>query len=258
MRIYTTILLSFLYMVSLHGFSLKQLNPFAAEEVEETFSKEVPCEECSDIHIEGEGSVIIQTWKHPRIMVHATKRGSHEAIKSTEIVVKKNGINCAVRAACTPSNIPEIHYTIMVPEQCKIKADMQGTIKILNSVSPVELTSYKGSIKVIHAQATVLARAPKGKISVKQRSFHKESSLFLDAYGDIKLSLSRNHNADIQAKALNGTIDIRLFVMLEPVTMQITRETWSRLMKDIKVTLGDGGNQITLESTKGSIYIKEF
>lgn len=242
------------------GFSnpLKYFSWFADEIEEISPAKEYACDPQAIIDIETFGSVEFQTWKHPRIMIHPRKTGSPEAVKTVGITVKNDHKTVSIQTTSNPNYPTKIHCVIMIPEQATLKVHAMGDIKVLNSMAPAYLESLNGNIKVLHSQSTVHACAPKGKVTIKQRALPANSSIVMNSYYNGKLALSRNHNANIHAKTSYGTISIDLFVSLEPLITKINQRTWQRLMKDIKVVLGDGGATIVIETSKGAIEIIEY
>lgn len=240
----------------IYSWNLRDLNPFGPDIIEQITPYEYPCNAQVTIVIEGPGELDLNTWKHDRAMIQVKKSGTREAIKKTQVHIEHDATQITIKNDLKTPDQAALSYTLMVPEKAHVRAHMRDSIKMRNTAGPVHALSYEHNIKILHAQNSVFAHAPQGKVTVKQRTLPADASIFIDAYKNARLALSRNHNASIHAKS-PSLITVDLFVTIDPTITKITQDTWQRLMHDIKLTLGDGGPSVSIESRKGKVALIE-
>lgn len=209
-----------------------------------------------------QGNIQVKTWDKDKIEIEATKTGTVEDLKNTTLSVKSNSDQVSITTK-VPENAQAatVQYSIMVPEKAKIHLAIaeKGTIKIEHPMGPVDVATDDGAIDITDSTNIVTAKNRTGKMTIKQKKFSGDSCLFLESFnGDIYLYLPRETKANLQAKTIGGLITSEYPVTLYPITMKLNKDSWSRIKKEVKGTLSDGGAPITIETTKSNIYINEY
>lgn len=230
----------------------------------EEISKNYSIKPNSSINITNiNGNINIVGHNQEKIEIKAIKIGWPEEVKNTNIIVKTNTDSANITTRLTEDNeqIAAVDYIITVPYKSNLtlKVSNIGNVKVKNITGTIDIFTADGSIEVDDSIETVNAKTSKGKIKVTQKEFAEPHTIFLETQkGDISLSLSKQAQANIQAKAINGLVTSEQEITLEPQTVKLNKETWNRFKKEVKGTLNSGGGFITLEVTKGNIYLKEY
>ncbi len=258
--LFSLLIISLLYqnfLLAPFGFNLWQ------KQATETITKEyedLP-EKCTMTIHNTEGSITVKSWPQKKILIEATKTGTDENQKSTQISAKISGSQASIITRVTPDQkSSKVEYTLTVPEDSTVKVTQtlgSVTIKKINGPLDVSITE-NGSIQIIDSANVVSAITPLGDITVHQKKFDDTASLILKTdRGNITLLLPRETRALLHAKTGSGKIQCDHPVTLA-VTSPLNDAAWDRIKKDIEGSLGgvEGGSPITLETAKGSITLK--
>jgi hypothetical protein len=256
---YLLLSFSFLHIFDIQSFSWNPLSIITGEE-EESISKDYSIEDHTNIDIENEsGDILIKAWNQPKITLQAIKVGDLDGINNTFVHVEKIGKTLHIRTRAKGNYKPvKVHYVIYVPTTTGVKVkNKKGKTKIRNIDNPIYAYNEQGDIS-IHGINTVTAKAAHGNVKIKQKRLKNDMAIFIEARHGAHLALSADVNAHIHAKTINGKVVSSKLVTLDPITVQWNEETWNRLKRELKATIGTGDSPITIDVIKGNIQITEY
>ena len=262
MKKHIIILISLLSADTMQPLSLKSLYaPFTTEQEEEIISKEYEVNPDCAITLDAlDDDIIVKSWNHNKIMLEAKKVGPLEELRETAIHTKIQPHQVTISTHSKyKSNTVRVRYTLIVPHKAHlIVKNHKGSIKIKNIKGPVNAFAHDGPIIIQEASNTVVAKSPNNTVTVKQQTLPTTASIFIEAGRGAQFHASRNMNAHIHAKTLNGVVTSQIYLTLDPLSTQLNKDAWARMKKDVKATLGSGGAPITIDVTKGDIEILEY
>jgi hypothetical protein len=208
------------------------------------------------------GDILIKTWKHTKIVVEAIKKGTPESLKTTTISVKFNNQSMVI-STLAPHDSPAatVIYTILVPQHAILKqiSTDKGSITIKHVQGNINAATNEGPIAIHDACADVRAKTNLGSITLEQKKLPETAGVFLETLqGNVQVFVPRNINANLQARTLKGELRTDIPVTMLPQTVKLNKDTWNRLRREVKATLGEGGAPITIDVTKGSIEVLEY
>lgn len=218
-----------------------------------------------------EGTYTIKPWSQQKIALEVQKRGTEEQLAATSITINTNTARQAKISTVLKEegSTAQVQYTLRVPEDASIKlTQTRGSVTINGIEGDIDISLEQGNIDIKGSTKTVIAKTGSGNISVRQRKLVDLNSIFLQAHkGNLTLFLPLETQASLNANVQRGAI-----MSDHPVTMTLTtkidRYCWDRLKKEISGVLGSfksaeeleqikGSAPITLEVTRGNIYIRE-
>jgi len=245
----------------------------AAADFREEFSKTLPLKAGDTFSLENvNGRVTVSTWKENKVEIKAVKvaRDDEKDLKDVEIRVEESAGRVAVRAVWPKFRLHfNVHvlFDVKVPEGVILKKveTVNGDVEAMGPFGSAELgttngsvaadgvkgrldvSTTNGSIKVTHQEGRLEAETTNGGIRLEQVVF-KEGVRAETTNGSITLVLSSpaDINANLVAETTNGHVSVDF-----PVTLQNLRQSHRR----IEAKIGQGGPEISLETTNGSITI---
>ncbi|HMA53093.1 MAG TPA: DUF4097 family beta strand repeat-containing protein [Acidobacteriota bacterium] len=245
----------------------------AGADYKDTFSKTLPLKAGDRFSLENvNGSVAVATWKEDKVEIKAVKtaRRNKEDLDKVEIRVDEGSGSVSVRAIWPkfPRRASvNVEFTVMVPEGVNLSEveTVNGGIDISGRYGRAEIGTTNGSITVKDASGELDAGTTNGGIHVSRfegriatdttnGNIKLEGVTFKDGIsaettnGSITLALAapESLNADLRAGVTNGHITVDF-----PVTLQSLKQSKRR----IEGRIGQGGPEISLHTTNGSISL---
>jgi DUF4097 and DUF4098 domain-containing protein YvlB len=218
------------------------------------------------------GRVTVGTWKDNKVEIKAVKvaRDTENDLKDVEIRVDESAGKVSVRAIWPKfrSNFHvEVNFEIMVPEGVNLRKveTVNGDVEATGTFGSAELETTNGSvtadgikgtmdvsttnggIKVSRQEGKLRAETTNGNIRLERLTF-KDGIRAETTNGSITLAIEAPDqiNALLRAETTNGHISVDF-----PVTLKNLRQ--SRRL--IEAQIGQGGPEISLQTTNGSISI---
>jgi len=245
----------------------------AGEQYKEDFSKTLPLKAGDRFSLENvNGGVVIATWPENRVEIKAVKtaRGREEDLAKVEIRVNEGAGRVSVEAVWPkfPRRVNvSVDFTVMVPEGVGLDGveTVNGGVTVRGRYSQAEVGTTNGSITVEDAAGELEAGTTNGSIHVSRfegrlsagttngqirlEGLTVKGGLSAETTnGGITLALvsPETLNADLRAETTNGHVSVDF-----PVTIQSLRQSKRR----IEGRIGQGGPEISLHTTNGSISL---
>jgi hypothetical protein len=238
----------------------------------EAFEKTLPLEKDGTFSIKNtNGAIHIATWDKPEVEIKAEKiaRRQESDLERVRIDIETSGSNrVSVKTVYEKfRNLRvEVQYEIRVPEGVNLEyvqltngtveleggfSDVQASTTngnvILNKASgDIHLSTTNGSVKAYDVEGPLEAGTTNGSVHLEVGALHDRIKAGT-TNGSITLVLSGKPDADLNARTTNGSIHLDF-----PVTVS---GTLSR--RSIQGTVGQGGPQVSLRTTNGSITIRK-
>jgi DUF4097 and DUF4098 domain-containing protein YvlB len=252
---------------------LAGLFTLAAAEYREDFSKTLPLKAGDVFALDNvNGRVTVSTWKDSKVEIKAVKvaRDDEKDLKDVEIRVDESAGTVSVKAIW-PRHRHNFHvkvdFDVKVPEGVNLKKveTVNGDVEVTGAFASAELETTNGSvtadgvkgsldvsttnggIKVARHEGKLRAETTNGNIRLERLTF-KDGIRAETTNGSITLAIesSGEINASLLAETTNGHISVDF-----PVTLKNLRQ--SRRL--IEAQIGQGGPEISLHTTNGSITI---
>jgi len=246
---------------------------FAGAEYREDFSKTLPLKAGERFSLENvNGGVTVSTWKEDKVEIKAVKvaRNDEKDLKEVEIRVAEGAGSVSVKAVWP--KFPRrarvnVDFEIKVPEGVILDQveTVNGGVEITGRYGRAEAGTTNGSVTVEDASGELKAYTTNGGIKVSRfegklqaqttnGNIRLEGLAFKDGIsaettnGSISLGITSPEtlNANLLARTTNGHITVDF-----PVTLQ----NLSRSKHRVEAKIGQGGPEISLETTNGSIKI---
>ena len=242
--------------------------------------KRYPVGTAADLTLETfDGSVKVQSWDRPEVLVEIEKRGpDREMAAALEVTATQNGDQIEVRAH-EPKGSREfagignvqsasVSFTVSVPRTLKLTAQTgDGSLSLDDVGGTISLRSGDGSIRATSMAGDVTARTEDGSIHVEGaiaalRAETGDGSVVVEADegsamkgdwnistgdGSIVFRVPASFDAEIDATSGDGRVRGEV-TGLEHEEMENGRES-------LKGRLGSGGHRVTLRSGDGSIRV---
>ncbi|HBL98603.1 TPA: hypothetical protein DDZ86_03100 [Candidatus Dependentiae bacterium] len=205
------------------------------------------------------GRIEVKSWNKPEILLETVIKGSQEKIECTHVTHKKSGnqLTIETKTLCAEAALPVTYY-ITVPTKASLVIEQEQGPLLINDVGgALTLQTDSGSIEVENAQDSVIAKAPRGHISVDTAQLLPSMSLFLESGSGINLTLPAHPNAEISAQSANGFVNIDFDVTLKAKTVKINKKEWNLQRRCIEGTIGRGGASIVLSTIDRAINVSE-
>jgi Toastrack DUF4097 len=200
------------------------------------------------------GSVQVSTWDQNEVKVDAVKHADSQAkLDAIQIDVDSEPSRLGIETRYHPhsSNNPGgVEYTLTIPRRARIeKMDLvNGSFSVEDLAGDVRASLVNGNVNARGLTGEIELSAVNGKLDVTLNQPDLARRVKLDSVnGRIQLSLPPDANADLEASAVNGSINTDF-----PITV---RSHWP-VGRSLEGTLGHGGSRIELSSVNGSISIE--
>lgn len=248
---------------------------FAGADDREDFSKTLPLKAGERFSLENvNGDVAVATWKEDKVEIKAVKiaRRDKDELKEVEIRVEERAGSVSVKAVWPkfPRRARvEVDFEIMVPEGVVLeeietvnggieltgrfeRADAgttNGSVTVEDASGDLEASTTNGSVRVDRFAGRLEAATTNGNIRLENVTF-KDGLSAGTTNGSITLSVvsPETLNADLRATTTNGHISVDF-----PVTLQ----NLSQSRRRVEARIGQGGPEISLHTTNGSITISK-
>jgi DUF4097 and DUF4098 domain-containing protein YvlB len=245
----------------------------ASPDYREDFSKTLPLKAGETFALDNvNGKVTLSTWKDSKVEIKAVKvaRDSDKDLKDVEIRVEASAGIVSVKAIW-PKHRSDFHvrvdFDVKVPEGVNLRKveTVNGDVEVTGTYAsgqlettngsvtadgvkgPLEVSTTNGGIKVSRQEGKLTAETTNGSIRLEQVTF-KDGVRAETTNGSITLAIQGpgEINANLVAETTNGQISVDF-----PVTLKNLRQ--SRHLVEAQV--GQGGPEISLHTTNGSITI---
>ncbi len=257
------------------GLLLAGLASFATADFREDFSKTLPLKAGERFSLENvNGGVTVSTWKENQVEIKAVKiaRDDKEDLKDVEIRVETVAGGVAVKAVWPKFrhrfNV-NVEFEVKVPEGVNLESveTVNGEVGVSGRYGRCDVGTTNGTISLSDAWGDVKASTTNGEIHVDRL----EGGLRAETTnGDVRLAGLTFKNG-ITAETTNGSITL-ILVSPESVNATLVAETTNgHITLDFPVTvknlsqskhrvearIGEGGPEIELHTTNGSIRISK-
>jgi DUF4097 and DUF4098 domain-containing protein YvlB len=245
----------------------------AAPDYREDFSKTLPLKAGDAFALDNvNGRVTVTTWKDSKVEIKAVKvaRDDEKDLKEVEIRVDESAGMVSVKAIW-PKHRHNFHveviFDVKVPEGVNLKKveTVNGDVDVTGPFGSAELGTVNGSvtadsvkgsldvsttnggIKVMRQEGKLAAETTNGSIRLEKLAF-KDGIRAVTTNGSITVAIESpaEINASLVAETTNGHVSVDF-----PVTLKNLRQ--SRRL--IEAQIGQGGPEISLNTTNGSITI---
>ncbi len=239
----------------------------------EDFAKTLPLKAGERFSLDNvNGGVTVSTWKEDKVEIKAVKvaRDDEKDLKDVEIRVEQSAGTVSVKAIWPKFrrrfNV-NVDFEIKVPEGVILDQveTVNGGIDVTGRYGRTEVGTTNGSVTVEEASGEFKAYTTNGGIQVSRfegkldvettnGNIRLEGLTFKDGIsaettnGSISLAIASPEalNANLLAKTTNGHITVDF-----PVTLKNLGQSKHR----VEAQIGQGGPEISLETTNGSIKI---
>jgi DUF4097 and DUF4098 domain-containing protein YvlB len=245
----------------------------AAGETKETFEKTLPLKAGDRFSLENvNGSVTVATWKDNKVEIKAVKSTRRDKAELDKVEIKVEEGTGSVSVKAIWPKFPRkarvtVDFTVMVPEGVNLSnfETVNGGVDVTGRYGRAEVGTTNGSVAVRDASGDFEAGTTNGEVRVSGFEGRLEADttngdIELEAVtlkdglaaettnGSIRLALAAPEtlNADLRARTTNGHITVDF-----PITLQ----NLSRSKRRVEGKIGQGGPQISLGTTNGSITL---
>lgn len=245
----------------------------AGEDYKEDFSKTLPLKAGGRFTLENvNGGVEVSTWKEDKVEIKAVKtaRRREEDLAKVEIRVEEVAGGVVVKAVWPkfPKRADvSVHFTVQVPEGAILDGfeTVNGGVEVTGRFERAEVGTTNGSVTIKDAAGEFEAGTTNGVVrvagfdgrlkadttngSIKLEGLSLKGPLSAETTnGSITVVLTgaETLNADLRASVTNGHITVDF-----PVTLDGLKGSKKR----IEGRIGQGGPEISLHTTNGSITL---
>ena len=245
----------------------------ALADYREDFSKTLPLKAGERFSLENvNGSVTVSTWKEDKVEIKAVKvaRDDEKDLKDVEIRVDQSAGTVSVKAIWPKFrhrfNV-NVDFDIKVPEGVILDevetvnggveltgrygraavGTTNGTVTVEDVSGELKVYTTNGGLQVSRFEGKLQAETTNGNIRLEGLTF-KDGIAAETTNGSITLTITSPEalNADLLARTTNGHITVDF-----PVTLKNLSQSKHR----VEAKIGQGGPEISLETTNGSIRI---
>ncbi|MBE3124064.1 MAG: DUF4097 family beta strand repeat protein [Acidobacteria bacterium] len=245
----------------------------ALADYREDFSKTLPLKAGERFSLENvNGSVTVSTWKEDKVEIKAVKvaRDDEKDLKDVEIRVDQSAGTVSVKAIWPKFrhrfNV-NVDFEIKVPEGVILDevetvnggveltgrygraavGTTNGTVTVEDASGELKVYTTNGGLQVSRFEGKLQAETTNGNIRLEGLTF-KDGIAAETTNGSIALAIASPEalNADLLARTTNGHITVDF-----PVTLKNLSQSKHR----VEAKIGQGGPEISLETTNGSIKI---
>jgi hypothetical protein len=244
---------------------------FGQEESEE-FSRVLPLKSSGTFNLKNvNGSITITTWKEDKVDIKALKttKGDPDKLKEVKIEVEATANSVSVNTIFPRGkNIRvSVNYKVKVPQGVNLRkvkstngsvyitgpvghtnaSTTNGRIELDGAKGTISLSSTNGRIEAVNIRGELDADTTNGTIVLEMLSF-EDTIKARSTNGSITLRVGslEKVNADFNARTTNGSISLDL-----PITLKSMKKS----RRSLEGQIGQGGPEISLRTTNGSIKI---
>jgi len=245
----------------------------ALADYHEDFSKTLPLKAGERFSLDNvNGGVTVSTWKEDKVEIKAVKtaRDNEKDLKDVEIRVDQSAGAVSVKAIW-PKN--RRHFNVNVDFEIKVPEGVildevetvnggvevtgrygrasvgttNGSVRVEDATGELKAYTTNGGIQVNRFEGKLQAETTNGNIRLEGLTF-KDGVAAETTNGSITLAIASPDalNADLRARTTNGQITVDFPVTLKNLTQSKHR---------VEAKIGQGGPEISLETTNGSIKI---
>jgi len=237
-------------------FSLKGISSWISGTKEEIFLKESYFDFDGTVFVDNDaGSVIVKSWSLPKIAIEAIKKAPEKEIDAiiinTTMNTNKVFINAEIKKNSTTKDAKySIDYRLIVPFKANLNIKSKGPIKIKNVEGSIKAFS-ENSIDIRGAVGKLTTESH-GSTSLAFSPLPLESSVHsMSTKSSISVALPSMINATLTAKTECNMITSDHFIMLNPMTVLLNKQTWQKLQREVYGIIGNGGTQLVLTAYNG-------
>jgi DUF4097 and DUF4098 domain-containing protein YvlB len=260
-------------LMAVAGLLMAGLTTAAWADYREDFSKTLPLKAGERFSLDNvNGDVTVSTWKEDKVEIKAVKvaRDDEKDLKDVEIRVEQMAGHVSVKAIW-----PKIrrHFNVSVEFDIKVPAGVildevetvngdvevtgrygragvgttNGSVTVMDASGEFSLSTTNGGIQVDRFEGRLDAETTNGNIRLEELKF-KDGVSAETTNGSITLAIAspENLNANLLARTTNGHITVDF-----PVTLKSLSQSKHR----VEAQIGQGGPEISLDTTNGSIRI---
>ena len=245
----------------------------ALADYREDFSKTLPLKAGERFSLENvNGGVAVSTWKEDKVEIKAVKvaRNDEKDLKDVEIRVEQSAGHVSVKAIWPKFRLHfnvNVDFEIKVPEGVILDevetvnggievtgrygraaaGTTNGSVTVEDASGELKASTTNGGIQVSRFEGKLQAETTNGNIRLEGLTF-KDGISAETTNGSITLGIDSPEalNADLLARTTNGHITVDFPVTLKNLTPSKHR---------VEAKIGQGGPEISLETTNGSIKI---
>lgn len=167
--------------------------------------------------------------------------------------------------------VQDVHGTILVnvgtgdttiynPKQkTEINTTQQGNITVIRPTNAVQLSTNKGTVRVVDSLHSVGARAKTGKVEVKCKVLPEKGHIKLATQqGPITLHTPKTINCSVTAETAKGTVTGTQEITLDPAKVNLNENFWKKIKRSIKGSIGTPDAEVKMFSKNGNISILKY
>ena len=246
----------------------------------DTFEETVALAAGGQVEVETtNGSIKVATWDQADVYIEAIKKGrgdnaseAQEMLDAIEIQVRELGGKLRITAKLPRSGwfdngSASVAFSLKIPADAELEAtSSNGSIEVGDLGGPSRLETNNGSIKVKGVHGSLYAHSNNGAIS----AYDVHGAIDAETNnGSIKAEIATSDlDEDVRLETSNGTVELRLHADVAASVYARTRNgsvstdfpggTQDRRKKTLDLDINGGGPRIELESTNGSIRVREL
>jgi DUF4097 and DUF4098 domain-containing protein YvlB len=245
----------------------------ALADYREDFSKTLPLKAGERFSLDNvNGGVTVSTWKEDKVEIKAVKvaRDDEKDLKDVEIRVEESAGVVSVKAIWPKFRLHfnvNVEFEIKVPEGVildkvetvngginvtgrygrAVAETTNGSVAVEDASGELKAATTNGGIQVNRFEGKLQAETTNGNIRLEGLTF-KDGIVAETTNGSITLAIASPEalNANLLARTTNGHITVDF-----PVTLKNLSQSKHR----VEAKIGQGGPEISLETTNGSIKI---
>jgi len=245
----------------------------ALADYREDFSKTLPLKAGERFSLDNvNGGVAVSTWKEDKVEIKAVKvaRNDEKDLKDVEIRVEQSAGHVSVKAIWPKFRLHfnvNVDFEIKVPEGVildevetvnggievtgrygrAVAGTTNGSVTVEDASGELKASTTNGGIQVSRFEGKLQAETTNGNIRLEGLTF-KDGISAETTNGSITLAIASPEtlNANLLARTTNGHITVDFPVTLKNLTQSKHR---------VEAKIGQGGPEISLETTNGSIKI---
>ncbi len=197
-----------------------------------------------------QGTVTVKTWSLPKIALEAIKKAPEKDLEALAIIMDVHN-NKATITSTLKNTRSSIDYHLMVPFKTNVTIKNKGPIKIKNVEGNIIATSSENALVIRGAAADVTARA-QGEVNLSFLSLPLDTTVNATSLkSSITLGLPKDIHANVYAKTMYNMVHSDHYIMLNPITVLLNKQTWNRLQREITGMIGNGGAHLFLNAYNG-------
>jgi hypothetical protein len=206
------------------------------------------------------GSISIETWKQPGVVLEIIHQGSETFIKDAQILVQNFHGKLVITNKLDGQSNDTTELRLIIPEAAPISINSKlGDINVSGSSGILELYVEDGTITIDNAINTINAKSSQGNVILWHKKIEPEKTITLTTEnGDIFLYALDESNLDIDAQTLRGKINSTIPLTLHPLTLQINKKSIAELEQKISGFIGKPLFKTKLFCYTGNVYIESY